>query len=219
MARTGLVCIVLLSLVFSGCRSMIRGYPKPTTLQMEAKNVDQLLGDENWIQSYNDEQDSTKKEFIKTLIIDAHLEVIDHRFDEFQRKLHTQGVGFGVGTDWALLAINVATTTIGAGMTKVAFGAASTAILGAKASFDKQVLFSQALPVLLAEMVGQRESIRVRIRVSQQELKSSYTLYAALSDIRKFERAGSISGALHSIAEEAGKKATNARVRLNQLRR
>ena len=143
---------------------------------------------------------------------------IDRRFAEFERKLHKQGVGLGIGTDWVLLAITAATATIGAGSTKVAFGTISTGIIGAKASFDKRALRNQTLPTLVAQMVAQRESIRAIIRTSQNLPVDSYTLYAALSDLRRFERAGSIPGSLQSIGEDAGQKVATARQKLRDVR-
>ncbi len=159
-----------------------------------------------------------EKKLYRNEIVDARMVEIDRRFAEFERELHKQGVGLGIGTDWLLLAITAATATIGAGSTKVAFGAISTGIVGAKASFDKHALINQALPTLVAQMVAQRESIRATIRGSQDLPVDSYTLYAGLSDLGRFERAGSIPGSLQSIAEDAGQKAATARQQLRDVR-
>ena len=220
MKVLAIAACAVLALSSLNCRTMTKGFPKlpNVTVEMESQELENLLGDD-WLTNYRNCGPNCEKKALRNEIIDAHLTLIDSRFFRFERTLHKQGVGLGVGTDWAQLAISAASTTIGFGMTKVAFGAASTAIVGAKASFDKRAFYGQALPTLIAQMVAERESIRVKILCDSTQTVLNYSLYMALSDIRKFEKAGSIQGALQSIAEGAGKKTSSAREQLRNFTR
>jgi hypothetical protein len=65
----------------------------------------------------------------------------------------------------------------------------------------------------MAQMVAQRETIRTGIRRNEINLSvSDYTIYAAQSDLQNFEYAGTIPGALQSIAADAGQKANTASI-------
>jgi hypothetical protein len=204
--------------VFAGCIAAVRGYPDPPRQSTAVPpDPDYLLGHAA-IKAYHTETDLEKKKVLRNEIIDARLDELDRKFGEFERDLHIQGVGFGIGTDWLLLAVAGATATVGGASVKAALGAVSAGIVGARVSFDKQALFDRTLPALMAQMVAQRETIRATVRRSQDLPVESYTIYAALSDLQRFEQASSIPGALQAIAEDAGQKATAARAELKDIR-
>jgi len=209
---------VLLSMMM-GCTAAIRGFPDPPrTSTVEAPDPDYLLG-KNALRKYNEENSSEKKKILRNEIIDARMDEIDNRFVDFERELYGQGIGFGIGADWALLGLTTATTVAGGESTKTALGAASTGIAGAHASYDKRALFDKTLPSLIAQMVAQRESIRASIRTNEELPVEKYSVYCGLSDLKRFEFAGSIPGSLQAIAEDAGQKAGAAKNELKDIRK
>ncbi len=218
MNKPFVIILILLQILFAGCSAAIRGYPEPPRVSTaQHPDPDYLLG-RDALNKYHNETDPVNKKILRNEIIDARMEEIDKKFGEFEMALHKQGVGYGIGTDWILLAIAGATATIGSKGTKAALGAVTTGIVGAKASFDKNALFDKALPSIITQMVAQRETMRAVIRKSQEYPVETYSIYSALSDLRRFNRAGSIPGAIQSISEDAGQKATTARQELKDIR-
>lgn len=214
--RTGISFLLILGLVLTGCTT-IRGFPEaPRASNASFPDSDFLLG-KAALDQYTKEADTKKKKILRNEILDARIEEIDKNFGEFERALYKQGIGWGIGTDWVLLGLTAATAIIGGESTKTALAAASTAVVGAQASFDKRALFDKSLPALMAQMVAQRETIRASIKASEQLSIENYTVYAGLSDLQRFEFAGSIPGSLQSISQDAGQKAAAAKEEIKDI--
>lgn len=198
------------AVMFGGCASF-QGFPKPpNTSAAVAPAPGYQLGDSG-ILKYNSEQDLTTKQLIRNDIIDARMAEIDRNFADFERALYIEGVGSGVGTDWVLLALTSASTLSTVTHTKTIYSALSTAVAGGNAAFDKRVLFDKTLPALLAQMTAQRETVRLSIRTNELLPIQAYSLFAAQSDLETYAFAGSIAGAIASVAEDAGKKSSTAK--------
>ena len=64
MPRMGLICLALFSLVFSDCRTVIRGYPRPPqTSQKKPPDPEHLLGQEA-IKAYHLKEGSLGEEAV-----------------------------------------------------------------------------------------------------------------------------------------------------------
>lgn len=203
-------------LFLSGCAT-IRGFPeRPTKTQAVAPAVGWQLGPDAVVQ-YNKAGSSDKKR-LRNEIIDAKLADLDERFADYERAIYKEGIGAGVGTDWVLLGLTAGSTVSTVESTKTLLSALATAVVGGQASFDKRALFEKTLPALMAQMVAERETIRAIIRGNQDLPVESYTLSAAESDLKKFEFAGSIPGAITAISQDAGQKAGTAKQSLQDIR-
>ncbi len=170
------------------------------------------------LKRYNDEPNAETKRLVRNEILDERVLEIDHQFREFEDGLWQQGVGAGVGTDWVLLAITAATATVGGEAVKSLLGVSATAITGGKASFDKNAFIDKAMPAVVAQMVAEREKIRADLEHNKQLPVANYTLYAGLSDFRRFQRAGTIPGGIQVVAEDAGAKASTATQEIKNVR-
>jgi hypothetical protein len=216
--HTALLAFIMIPMI-AACTAAVRGFPERARTSTAAEpDPDYLLG-KNALLKYNQETDNSRKKILRNEIIDARMDEVDARFGDFERDIYKQGVGFGIGTDWAVLGLTATTAIIHGEASKTALGAVSTAVVGGQAAFDKRALFDTALPTLIAQMAAQRESIRASIRASEELAVEDYTIYAALSDLQRFEFAGSIPGSLQSIAEDAGQKAKDARTKINDLQK
>jgi hypothetical protein len=217
MNARALLLLCTLALAASGCNT-IQGFPEPRpTIDVKFPNPGYQLGPDG-ILKYNEATDPLKKKTLRNEIIDTQMAAIDIGFADFERAIYKEGIGWGVGTDWAVLALTAATAIVDPVDTKTALAAVSTAVIGAKASFDKTALFDKTLPALLAQMVAQRETLRAQIRESEDLPVDKYTLSAAMSDLHKFEFAGSLPGAIVSITQDAGYKAAIASQKLLDVR-
>jgi hypothetical protein len=118
------------------------------------------------------------------------LHAIDLNFVAFEQALYAQGVGSGIGADWLVLAL----TGIGsvAGSAANALSAAAAGVTGARASFDKNVMFEKTLPALLAQMVAKRKAVLVEIRQGQAQDVETYSLLMGLSHLEDYYFAGTI---------------------------
>jgi hypothetical protein len=209
---------VIAGLLLFGCSS-ITGFPdRPASSDAVKPNPGYLLGSAG-ILAYNSELDPERKKAIRNEIIDARMAEYDRKFGDFQRALYREGIGAGVGTDWAVLALTAASSLSTVEATKTAFSTVSTAVVGATASFDKRALFDKTLPALLAQMAAQRETVRTMIRTNEQLPVESYSWYAAESDLQVFEFAGTIPGAIASVAQDAGEKVAIAKKEQRELTR
>lgn len=213
-AVTGSVLVLCFAL--AGCSS-IRGFPEPPATSTATRPTVGFQLGPSIVEEYNAERDPAKKQLIRNEIIDARMAEIDRKFADYERALYQEGVGSGIGTDWALLALTAAATVSTVETTKTALAAAATAVAGGVAAFDKRALFDKTLPALLAQMVAQRETVRVLIRTKELLPVDSYSWFAAESDLQRFEFAGSIPGAIVGVAEDAGEKTATARQEQKEL--
>jgi hypothetical protein len=180
------VACVLALVLLSGCAT-IRGFPDPPdTSTAEFPAVGYQLGPDA-ITQYNKAPDARKK-LVRNEIIDARMAEIDRKFAEFERALYREGIGFGVGTDWLVLALTAGATVAGGVDTKTALAAISTAVVGAHAAYSRDALFEKTMPALMAQMVAQRETIRASILMNEESPVEAYTLFAGLSQLNKQSR-------------------------------
>ena len=195
----------------TGCNT-IRGFPNPPrTANVTQPEPDWELGPQA-IKAYNEAAaGSPAQKLLRNDIIDARLAAIDSAFGEYERTIYQEEVKSGLGADWALLALTAGTTVVGAASTKTALGAASAAVVGGTASFDKRALFDKTLPALLAQMAWARETIRAQIDLNKKLDTTEYTWSAADSDLQRFAFAGSLVGAIAGVTQDTGQKAAQAK--------
>ncbi|MFZ6876441.1 hypothetical protein ACO0LF_30685 [Undibacterium sp. Di27W] len=199
-----------------GC-AIVKGFPEdPATSTAVYPQAGYQLGDDA-IRQYNTETDASVKKTLRNEIIDARMAEIDRKFNDFERMLYKQGVGVGVGTDWAVLALSAASTVSRVPNTKTAISAVSTAIVGGAASFDKGAMFDKTMPALMAQMQADRDTVRAQIRGKEQLPVAQYSWFAAESDLISFAQAGTIPAAINSVSKDAGAKATTAKAVMQEL--
>lgn len=151
----------------------------------------------------------------RNAVVNARIRAMDVMFNEFQQDLYQEGVGFGISTDWIVLALSGAGALISSAST--ALSAASSGVVGAKAAFDRNAFLDKTLPTLLATMVAQRKDVLVTIRASLALDIDEYPLTLALTDLDRYYQAGTLPGALTAVAQNAGSVAEAADDRLKNL--
>ena len=149
-------------------------------------------------------------------VVFGRVRAVDLQFMEFERELHREGVGWGIGTDWTVLALNT-TGALVPGSAQ-ALSAVSAMITGGKAAFDKRALFERTIPTLLAAMVAKRKAKLVEIQAQLGKPVDQYPITAALSDVDDYYRAGTIPAALTELANTAAEENRKATRALNLLK-
>lgn len=94
----------------------------------------------------------------------------------------------------------------------------SAFLTGSQQTFNKEVLFDRAMPVLLDQMVATRTAVKVRIFKGMGRSMEEYTLSNAMEDVETYFRAGSIPGSVTATSEDASKKKDEAEDKLAKLR-
>ena len=211
--------VIIVTLLSTGCAA-VKGYPDlSTNVVAEITSLEQYLKPDV-IKKYESPTDTDRNNLSKRTwrneVVNARLHVANLYFNKFQQEIFEQGVGFGIATDWTVLALNAAGTLAGGGTPNV-LSAGSAAIVGGKAAFDKNAYFDKTMPALLATMSAKRKDILVRIRVGLTKEIEEYPLTLALSDLEDYYHAGTIPGATVDIAENAGAIAKKAEAKLESL--
>jgi hypothetical protein len=201
----GLLVAAVFGLLTSGC-AVVQGFPE-RSLDLKAERA--VLGDylkpqviTNYLSPSDTARGGLSRRAYRDLVIEARIRDADLRFAAFERSLYSDGIGFGIGTDWMALAANAYGALSNNSAQSMAVMA--TAVTGAKGAVDKNAFYDKALPVLMAQMVAQRKAALVALRTGQNQPDSQYSLMRALGDLEDYERAGSIPGALNAISANAG---------------
>jgi hypothetical protein len=151
-------------------------------------------------------------------VIDGRLRAFDITFRQFERRLSRESVYGGTVYDWTLLALNGTAALVGGEQAKTALNLISSAIVGGKAAVDRNVYYENTLPAIRAQLSANRLSILSEIRTKQKMLAySDYPLAAALQDLDRYYRAGSLPGAIDGIVESAGATSSAASQTLKVL--
>jgi hypothetical protein len=159
----------------------------------------------------------SQKLLLRNEIINAQIRAYDIKFQEYEQNLSELGIGLGIGTDWASLALSGLTATVGGTTTKAAFGAVNAGIVGAKGAIDKHLFMEKTMPVLMTEMASQRTAVLVQIRAGLEQDLSKYDLQRGLGDVRRYAEAGSIVAALKGITSSSGSELKKNVDELNKL--
>jgi hypothetical protein len=95
------------------------------------------------------------KEGWRNEVLEARIQDMNLQFSKFEQSLYEQGIRFGVGTDWIVLALSGAGAIVTGGASSALSGAAA-GVTGARSAYGKDVLYDKTLPVIIAQMVAQR---------------------------------------------------------------
>jgi hypothetical protein len=142
---------------------------------------------------------------------------IDLEYNSYFTRLTRDSQIASVAGDGAILTLTALSTVAPASAVayKTAYSAAATGVTGFKAAVDKDVLLSHTIQILQTQMETSRAHIRNRINSNLQAAMKTppipYTVWQALSDIEDYYRAGTLPGALESLAAAAGNYAQQAK--------
>ena len=213
-----IVVVLVLSVATGGCAAL-KAYPDRSIDPVaEIKALAPYLAPDvlaKYHAASDTERNGLTQRQWRDAVIEARIREADIQFNAFQQKLFEQGVGFGIATDWIVLALNAAGALSGGAANVLA--ATSGGVVGARASFEKNAFFDRTMPSLLATMVAGRKETLVKIRQAQTGTPAEYSLGAALNDLETYYNAGSIPAALTQIAETSGAAAKKADAELKSL--
>ena len=194
--RDSTFILLLITVLLSGCAA-VQGYPESPSaepLSLLDKNFD-LMIDEYFTLSGAEQRSFRDKQIVKRLA------VIVVNFNTFEKALYQQTIRTNIGVQWLILALGGATIAVSSTDTKDILAATSVGILGAKAAFDKDALFDNTMPALLAQMRALRKEVQLKILQGQQKDTDRYSLTQAFRDLDEYYRAGTIPGAIVGVTK------------------
>jgi hypothetical protein len=139
---------------------------------------------------------------------------IDLEYSVYFAKLTTDYQLGNLAGDLAILGLTASSTLAPAAVTKTVLSATSTAVTGAKAAIDKDVLLAHTIQILQNQMETSRTHIKNSILASLNDSLTShtpYTYWEALSDLEAYYRAGTLPGALEALQAATGTNAQNSK--------
>ena len=137
---------------------------------------------------------------------------IDLQYSVYFAKLTTDYQVGNLAGDLAILGLTASSTLAPAVVTKTVLSATSTAVTGAKAAVDKDVLLAQTIQIIQNQMETSRAHIKNNILANLSPTnKTLYTYWEALSDLEDYYRAGTLPGALEALQATTGTNSQNTK--------
>lgn len=207
------VLLVCMGFLLAGCATGLRGAPKPPFDPKLVEN--KAFADPTSL--FNELVQATDPK-ARNKAVTKLLALVDIRYTEFRHNLVANKKNSEAATDMLLLAMNIAgglTTSAGV---KDHYLAGSALVQGGNTIYDKDYLFDQTLPALVAQMDANRKAklLEIRTAMASQSI-DEYPGQVALADILDYHQAGTLFGAVAGVHRAAVKQEADAGESLRAL--
>lgn len=213
----GALVVLLLALLMGGCTTTGNMYAPESSFTSPA---DIAALKEKYVSATSIEkyysQPETKQR--RNEFIAGRLVLYDLSYVDFVTKFRFGRAAESTILDTATLGIAQAITFLGGERTKEVLGAISGAIIGTRASYEKNFFDEQAAGAIASQMNAERKTALVPIMAGTKAEIDEYPLSVALMDLANYQYAGTIDGALSSIQRDAGIKESKATAALDRYR-
>src|SRR5262249_49633432 len=136
----------------------------------------------------------------------------DQNYYAFENHFYGTQATFTTTADAVNLGLTAAGSVVGAAELKSILSATATGATGFKTSVEKNFFDQQSRAAVVSKMRALRADQLATLE-DESHMKgglTKYSLEAGISDVNAYYDAGTIVGALQSIAQEAGAKTTEA---------
>ena len=152
-----------------------------------------------------------KKRSIRNEQIELGIAAIDVEFEKFRKKFIERKTGTDVIMSILSIGAGTAATLFsGGGSTSRILIAISAVLMQSNRVINNTLFFERAITALLEEMIATRQEVMVRIHHGMRQSYDLYPLAMAMKDLRRYEFAGSIPGAVAAISADAERKLRKA---------
>jgi hypothetical protein len=218
--KTSLGAFAVLVMLTAGC-SVYR--PKPP---IPSSYVDQARADvtsKTLLKDYNalpqgTTSEQTDKVARRNQILTELIYLVDQNYYAFENHFYgSQAIVSTIG-DAASLALTAAGSVVGTAELKSILSATATGATGFKTSIDKNFFDQQSRAAVVTKMRALRATQLAALN-DENHMKAGvtgYSLEAGISDVGAYYDAGTVVAALQSIAQSAGKEASEASTKQQQ---
>lgn len=154
-----------------------------------------------------------RNEFIAGRLTLYNLEYI-----EFIKRFRLSKAQEHAAFDLTQIGLGVATTLVAGERTKTILGSVSTALTGARSSYEKTFFDDQTTAALITQMNAERKVALIPILAGAKSSIDDYPLTQAIADLAEYQLAGSIDGALRGVQKDASAKDIKATALIDQYR-
>ena len=207
--RVVLPCVAL-AFSLGGCLSSVDGGPdRLYSVADQESALRQQLPIPDLRQQYDSQ---TRNDYIT-----ARMFAIDLAYNEYFSSLTKERQLGTLGADLTVIGLGAATSVIPGASTKAVLGAATAAIAGSKSAVDKDIFIQQTVQILQNQMEVSRDLVRQRIIANLRVSTTVYSLAQGLSDLEDYYRAGTLAGALEAVSASVGDTAQQHKAVQNGL--
>jgi len=207
---------VLLSL--SGCASVHSAYQPQSAFSVDddLKEFHRQFASASSIKNYYAAGAETRER--RNEFIAGRLTLCDLEYIRFVSRVRLDRAGEATAMDAAALGIGLATTIVDGERAKTILGAVTTALTGARASYEKNFYDDKTTSALITQMNAERKTALLPILAGTRSSIDEYPLSRALIDLANYQFSGSIAGALDAVQRDASIKDAAASSQLEQYR-
>ena len=215
------VCSVAIqvAMLSMSCATRVKLYqPKPPISPGKYRAVViKELSDPKLVDNYENlpqatPEDQAKKVARRNRILREYVWLIDQNYDQFEAHYY----GAQAGVNWAGDVVNIGLTGVssvtGTAHLKSVLSAIATGITGIKTSYEKNFFDQQTRSAIVQKMRALRAE-QLALLEDEHHMKAGvweYGLQSGINDVNRYYDAGTVIGALQSIAESAGTQAVKA---------
>ncbi len=206
--------LTLVAMLGQGC-SVYRpkaAIPDSYTKQVQADiTASTLLKDYNALPQGTVDEQTTKVGRRNQIIIEL-LYLVDHNYYAFENRFYGGQATFNTTTDAVNLGLTAASSVTGTAALKSILSAIATGTTGFSASVEKNYFDQQSRAAVVTKMRSLR-AVQLSTIQDASHMKAgvtAYSLESGFADVAAYFDAGTVVGALQSIAEAAGQDKTKA---------
>jgi hypothetical protein len=209
--------LVLSLAVLAGCSSL-QGFPHDVVSPETDLAAYQQYFSPSVVPAYLTLSGDASRRAYRDEVVYGRMHAYDLQFKEFLKALSLESGSTTLSADLISLTLNGLGATVGGAGTKAALSAASGGVIGAKGAISKNLFYDKTLPAIIAQMEAQRTVVRAAVEKGLAGSDADYSLPKALSDLDRYDMAGSFPGAVNSIVQDAGTKSAAAQADINITR-
>lgn len=186
------------------------------TLDKDIADLRSKFGIATSIDQYYDgtaETEAGRNEFIA-----KRLALYDLEYLRFVQTLRLGRAEMATVFDHGLLGLGLATTLAAGAHTKTVLGAVTTAVIGSRASFEKNFYADQTTLALISQMNAERKVALLPILQGITKPIGEYPMSQALLDLSAYQAAGTMDAALIGVQKGAVAKEATASAAIAQYR-
>ena len=157
--------------------------------------------------------DAVATDLERNRIIDELLWLVDYHFAAFEQRLYRGSALYNTLADTLVLAL-AGTAAFDPGGTARILAAAAAGVTGIRASVDANYLGERAVESILSTMRAERADARFAMDARRGAPLDEYSIYAALGDVERYFRAGTVVAALDVLAASSARRAADAEATL-----
>lgn len=206
--------LMILAIGVGACASVDGGPQRLYSVSEEVSGTrSQLEGTETakgLLKLYYDAQTDSARMFYRNEIIASRMYVIDVEYSAYEAALTSERQKFAFASSVTGQGLSTAGALFSpAGTTKILSGL-SGAVGATKGYYDSDIVIAKTIQIAEGQMRAQRDIVAQRILKRRGESSTTYPLFAAMSDLEDYYRAGTLNSGLIQAAAQSGNAATDA---------